>query len=55
MVKDWSETTKDWKALGVQLEEVTLEVLARHVRGEATSVTDLKVRGDRLELACSIY
>jgi hypothetical protein len=49
LVKDWSETAKDWTALGVDLEKVTLEVLARHVKGEATCLTALKVRCDQLE------
>jgi hypothetical protein len=42
----WTQIARDWRALGVNVNFVTLASLARHVRGKATEVAQLAVRDD---------
>ncbi|CAN96264.1 hypothetical protein predicted by Glimmer/Critica [Sorangium cellulosum So ce56] len=45
----WATIASGWHALGVQVNQVGLAVLAEYVRGDAKRVEDLSVRSDKRE------
>jgi len=47
--KSWTEITWGWHSLGVDTNRITVTELAKWARGDATTLEDLNVRGDKAE------
>lgn len=46
LAHDWSQTAAGWNELGLKANLVTAEALATYVRGDASTIADLRVSGD---------
>jgi hypothetical protein len=49
LAADWTEIAAGWHDLGLELGRATVRRLAEYVRGDAVTLDELKVSGDRLE------
>jgi hypothetical protein len=49
LADDWSVIADGWDALGLRLNRITVESLAKHARGDARTVDELSVQGDPYE------